>query len=115
MLRLENAHRLLDRIEEERRDHQSDPNPSALAARRALRHFADALGPDQRLLDRLQHHAAGVGQLDLVSRAPKELDAEVALHVPDSLRERRLAHVQLFGRAPEVQLLGDCHETTHLA
>jgi hypothetical protein len=45
----------------------------------------------------------------------EELEAEVALELPDLLGERRLGNVQALGGASEVELFGDGHEVAQIA
>ena len=52
----------------------------------------------------LEQEAPGVGQRDLVRRAPQQLDAELALEQAHLPAQRRLRDVQALGRAREVAL-----------
>jgi hypothetical protein len=115
MLLLKCSHCPLDRVEEQRGSNEANPDMSAFAARGALGRFPHAVRLRERLLGGLQHHAPGIGELDLVAGAPKQFDAEVALHILDALRERRLRHAETLSGAAKVQLFRDRHETTQLA
>jgi len=58
---------------------------------------------------------SGVGELDVLPCAGKELDAECSLESRDCLRKRRLADEHARRRPSEVQLLGDGDEVLELA
>ena len=60
-----------------------------------------------RLLEQI---APGFGQPDPARRALQQLDAESLLQFQDDAAHRRLGHGQSFGRAVEVQLLGNRDE-----
>jgi hypothetical protein len=49
------------------------------------------------------------------ARALEELDAKVVFELANRLRQRRLCHMQGFGRAPEMQFLEDGEEIPQVA
>ena len=63
---------------------------------------------------RQQRRTAG-GQGDRAAVAVEQADLQVAFERLDLLGQRRTRDVQPFGRATEVQLLGDGHEVAQLA
>jgi hypothetical protein len=78
---------------------------------------ADRAGRGDRLLEDRDGDADTAVELlarrrqhDAARGAVEQADAELGLQPQDPLAERRLRHVELLGRAPEVQLLGDRHE-----
>jgi hypothetical protein len=63
----------------------------------------------------LQQEAPGVGQRDLVRRAPQQLDAELAFEQAHLPAEGRLGDVQALGRAREAALGGHGDEVAQPA
>jgi hypothetical protein len=82
------------------RDGQIEPTLANVGDQRRCRVLADVQ----------VQRAAGVGELDVTSRAAEQLDAQVGLEAPDRGAQRLLGHVRARGRAREVQLLGDRDE-----
>ena len=58
----------------------------------------------------IEEHPTRLRQIDSARLAAEELDAELALDLPDALAEWRLLHAELFGRAGDVAFLGDCEK-----
>ena len=58
---------------------------------------------------------ARLGQHHAVVLADEEREAELLLELLDLAAERRLRDVEPFGRAPEVQLLGDRYEIAKMS
>ena len=76
---------------------------------------ADGIGARHDLPCPLEHHGAGLGQLDATAGAPEQLEAELGLQPPDRLGDRRLREVQLLGGARERPEMGDLDEGAELA
>ena len=79
--------------------------------------FGDALDGLGRTFSELEDASrvgeegdAGGGERDRPGGAVDELHAELALELLDLPAQRRLGHVEAFGRAPEVQFFGDGDE-----
>ena len=77
----------------------------------ALAQPAQLLNLDARLLQLLQDGArvseeqrARLGQRHVALHAMKERRAQLILELPDLLADRRLRHIELFGRARKVQM-----------
>ena len=61
-----------------------------------------------------QEGRAGLGECDTAGRPVEQGDTQLALEPPHLLAHRGLDDVQPFGRAAEVQLLGDGQEVPQL-
>ena len=66
------------------------------------------LGQDDARL--LHEHLAGFGQLDVALGPVKELHLQLVFELTDLVAERRLAEIQAFRGAPEVQGIRHRHD-----
>jgi hypothetical protein len=97
------------------RSAESHDEPTDVTVRGALRRPARlSLGREHGSCV-LEEGGARVGQANAMARPNEELDTELAFQLADLLRERWLSDVQPFGRASEVQLLGDRDEVAKMA
>lgn len=62
----------------------------------------------------LQVGPAGLGEVDTAGGAVEQLDTQLGLQLADLLGERRLRHVEAYGGATEVTLLGHRHEVPEM-
>ncbi len=111
----EGSHGAREYARQRRRGGETDPEVADLAARGALGGFDGAGRLRQRRACLDQEQLAGFGQFDLPPVAVEQRDAKLALDRLDLQAQGRLADVQAFRRAAEVQLLGDRDEITELA
>jgi len=93
----------------------ADIDPSGFAAGAAL---DPGLGRLDLLEDDagfLEHQLSGIGQLNAPSKAMQQLRVQLLFQLPDLQAEPRLVDAQPFGRAGEIQLLGDRDEVAEMA
>ena len=86
-----------------------------LAARGPARRLHRVLRALQDVLRAGQEGAAGIVQADPAATAVEQRRAHFLFQLADLLRQRRLRHAQLFGRAGEVLGLGRGHEIAQVA
>ena len=82
----------------------AEDDAAALARGEALHGAPQIVGRVEQAGSALEQEPPGVGQRDLVRRAPQQLDAELALEQAHLPAQRRLGDVQALGRAREVAL-----------
>ena len=80
-----------------------DAVPRSPAPKRAHR-APQRVGVVEQRRPALEQELARLGQLDVVRRAPQQLDAELVLEQAHLAAQRRLRDVQALGRAREVAL-----------
>lgn len=90
----------------------SDSSPTSPRALRCLHRVVRAL---QDVLRARQEGAAGVVQADAAPAPVEQRRADFLFQLPDLLRQRRLRHAKLLGRAGEVLGLGRGDEIAQVA
>ena len=100
---------------ERRRGGEAHGDAAGLAARRAAGPCRGAIDRGQHRLGIGQEGAAGVGQRDAARMADEQRRLDLLLQRLDLLRQRRLLHVQLLGRARDVALVGHGDEVAEMA
>jgi hypothetical protein len=95
-----------------RPDRRRDPDPQgpAGACRQGGHRLGGGFGHAEDRSRFLDHHGAGLGQLDPSGRPHEEGRGQLELEPPDLLAERRRLDVEAGGGAGEVELLGDGEE-----
>jgi hypothetical protein len=88
----------------------ADAHAAALARAERARCAPQLVGRPEQRGPALEQEPAGVGELDVVGRAPQQLDAELLLEQAHLAAERGLGDVQAFRGAREVPLAGDGEE-----
>ena len=100
---------------ERRRGGEAHGDAAGLAARRAAGPRGGAIDRGQHRLGIGQEGAAGVGQRHAARMAHEQRRVDLLLQRLDLLRQRRLLHVQLLGRARDVAFMGDGDEVAEMA
>ena len=84
----------------------ADHQMALLTGRGLLRLVDGAVHIGKRLRAAPQEGRPGLGQGDMAVVSVEEADADLFLDMPDRPAERRLADIQAFGGAAEMQLFG---------
>ena len=99
----------------ERRAHEPDRDPSGPATRGRTRVAHECIRSTEQIARGREQAAAGFRQPDPPAFASEQLDAEQLFELVDLARQRRLRHVEPFGRTADVLGLGDGDEVVEQA